>query len=160
MQGPVPATLTVVAASSSLDGKLTGSAEIRLEGRLKGSVDSNGHLTVAEGGEAHAELHARSIIVSGRVRGNVSADEKIELAESADVQGDITAPRILIREGATFQGQVFMKSPGKRPESTAAGNSEGAGKDHAPPPSGETGTESRAASNDKPIKTDSAKKRS
>jgi cytoskeletal protein CcmA (bactofilin family) len=49
--------------------------------------------------------------VAGTVKGDVLADDKIELKPSANLQGNITAPSILIQEGATFEGQVYMQKP-------------------------------------------------
>jgi len=55
------------------------------------------------------------VAIAGTVVGDVTADEKIELEPTARVEGNITAPRILIRDGATFKGQVNMKDPERRP---------------------------------------------
>ena len=74
-------------------------------------VDCSGKIFVAESGKVEAKLHARSVVVAGSVKGNITADDKIELRPSAHLNGNITAPRILIQEGASFEGQVNMKSP-------------------------------------------------
>jgi cytoskeletal protein CcmA (bactofilin family) len=55
------------------------------------------------------------VVVAGTVAADITADEKIELEASARVDGNITAPRILIKDGATFKGQVNMKDPDSRP---------------------------------------------
>ncbi len=103
--------ITVVAATCHVEGVLSGSGDLLIEGRLSGEIAGTAAVTVAEGGSVEAMVHGRTVIIAGRVRGDVSASDKIELAPSADVEGNITAPRILIREGATFEGQVFMKQP-------------------------------------------------
>ena len=90
------------------------------EGELAGTVETSGHLMVAESGKVDANLHGRNITVAGSVAGDIAADERIELEPSAKVQGNITAPRILIKDGATFEGQVFMKSPPKPTSMTGA----------------------------------------
>jgi cytoskeletal protein CcmA (bactofilin family) len=104
--------VTIVAGSSRFDGTLSGSGDVRVEGRIDGRVEVSGHLMVAEGGNVTARSHARVITVAGSVRGDLTADDKIELSPSADVEGTLTAPRILIREGASFEGQVHMRDPG------------------------------------------------
>jgi cytoskeletal protein CcmA (bactofilin family) len=106
---------TVIARSCEIEGTLTGTGDVTIQGRFKGNVDGSGKLFIAEGGKAEARLHARNIVVAGTVKGDVSADEKIELQPSAQLRGNITAPRILIQEGATFEGQVFMKKPVEKP---------------------------------------------
>ena len=132
-------SLTIIAQGCRFDGTVSGSGDIHVQGELLGEVASSGTLVVAENGTARANLHARTVVVAGSVQGDVSADEKIELKPSANLRGNITAPRIMIQEGATFEGQVFMKNPSRK----------GAGKaqDATPPPSGDS---PKPAKNGKP----------
>jgi len=111
-------TVTLIARTSQVEGEIKGAGEVHIEGTLKGKLDCSSGVLVAEGGKVEAELKAETITIAGRLKGDAIASQKIELTPTAEVEGDITAPRILIREGATFEGQVFMtgkKSP-KAPE--------------------------------------------
>jgi len=103
--------ITVIARPSTFDGTLSGTGDVRVEGHVEGHVELSGHLVIAEQGEVEALVHARVITVAGAVRGDLTADEKIELSPTANVEGNLTAPRILIREGATFEGKVHMRDP-------------------------------------------------
>jgi cytoskeletal protein CcmA (bactofilin family) len=105
------AQTTVIAVPSHFEGTLTGSAEVTIEGAVKGTVRTEAGVLVAESGTVEAEVHGRSVVVAGTVKGNVTADERIELRPSARLVGNITAPRILIEDGATFEGKVEMKRP-------------------------------------------------
>ncbi len=127
---PAGSSLTIIAQGCRFDGTVSGPGDIHVQGELSGEVASTGALVVAENGTVRASLHARTVVVAGSVQGDVSADEKIELKPSANLRGNITAPRITIQEGATFEGQVFMKNPSRK----------GAGKaqDATPPPSGDS----------------------
>jgi len=103
---------TVIAPPSRVEGHLSSDCDVHIEGELKGTVKGDSRLFVAETGKVEATLHGRVVVVAGTVKGDVLADEKIELQPSANLHGNITAPRILIQEGATFEGQVFMQKPG------------------------------------------------
>ena len=83
---------------------------------------------VAPRGRVDATVHGRVVMVAGRVIGDITADEKIELEPTAQVDGDITAPRILIRDGATFRGKVNMKPPEPRGELTTSSARKGTAK--------------------------------
>jgi cytoskeletal protein CcmA (bactofilin family) len=128
---PTPATLTdctTIARPSIFEGRITGSGEIVVNGIVKGTIDASGTVRVADQGRVEAMIHGRVVSIAGTVNGNVTADERIELEASARVDGDITAPRILIKDGATFKGQVNMKEPERRPAvrtSSARKDSEG-----------------------------------
>ncbi len=99
---------TVIATSSHIDGEIKGSGDIRIEGGLTGRIDSTASVLIAETGRVEAEIKAETVIVAGNVSGNIQADQKIELTPTAEMIGDLAAPRILIQEGATFEGEVVM----------------------------------------------------
>ena len=73
-------------------------------------------MIVAQGGQVEGEIKAETITIAGKVKGDVFASQKIELTPTAEVEGDITSPRILIREGATFEGQVVHDRQERRRE--------------------------------------------
>lgn len=106
---------TIVARPTVVEGRLSGSGEIIVNGMVKGTIDGEGGVTVAEQGRIEATVHGRTVAIAGTVVGDITADEKIELETTARVEGNITAPRILIRDGASFRGQVNMKDPERRP---------------------------------------------
>jgi cytoskeletal protein CcmA (bactofilin family) len=107
---------TVISQAVRCEGTLSGSGEIIVNGTVRGSIEGSASITIEAPGKVTATIHGRTITVAGTVKGNMSADERIELGATARVEGDITAPRILIRDGATFKGQVNMRSPAPRPE--------------------------------------------
>ncbi len=102
---------TVIARGNRIEGTISGSSDIQIEGELKGVVDGTGHLRVASQGLVEGNLAARTVVVAGTVRGDILAGETIQLETSATVEGNITAPRIRIADGATFEGKVHMKNP-------------------------------------------------
>lgn len=120
-QAPSPSTgrddRTVISQAVRFEGTLSGSGEILVNGTVQGTIEGSASITVEAPGKVTATIHGRTVTVAGTVKGNMSADERIELGATARVEGDITAPRILIRDGASFKGQVNMRSPAPRPES-------------------------------------------
>jgi cytoskeletal protein CcmA (bactofilin family) len=108
---PQGAGITVIAADSVIEGTISGAGDIQIEGELRGKVDSTGAVRVASQGKVAGSLAARTVVVAGSVHGDILAGETIELDVSSTVEGDMTAPRIRVAEGATFDGQVHMKSP-------------------------------------------------
>jgi cytoskeletal protein CcmA (bactofilin family) len=106
---------TVIARPSKIEGRVSGSGEIVVNGLVNGTIDASGTVKVAEQGRVEATVHGRVVSVAGAVAGDITADERIELEPSARVDGNITAPRILIKDGATFRGQVNMKEPATQP---------------------------------------------
>ena len=89
-------------------GTLTGEEDLLVEGRVEGSVSLAGHLIVAESGVLEADLDVQSIEVHGEVRGDIVASQSITIDKGAHVAGNVRAPRVIIHDGAQFQGAVEM----------------------------------------------------
>lgn len=102
---------TVIAAGTRVTGEITGSADLRIEGELDGTVTLDSEVIIASGGRAQGRIHARRVRIGGRVQGDVEGIELVEITPSGTLEGDIRAARVLIAEGAFFKGQVEM--PGK-----------------------------------------------
>jgi len=93
---------------TEIDGKITFSGTVLLNGRVRGEIVSNDTLIVGEKGVIHATIRSGVVEVSGEVVGNISATERIELHPSCRVYGDIEAPVVTIDEGALLEGQCRM----------------------------------------------------
>jgi len=60
------------------------------------------------------------LVVQGTVRGRVSMGGTVRLEAESDVRADIRAPRVVIVDGASFQGEVDTTGTAS-PEAPAAG---------------------------------------
>lgn len=122
-QGKAPSTQggAVIGASIVVDGDVTGSEDMTIHGRVKGTVRLPDHrLQIGPDGRVEATAHARSIVVDGRVKGDLTADQEIIVRRSGNVQGNLNAPRIGLEEGARFKGRIDME-PENAGSSHAAG---------------------------------------
>jgi cytoskeletal protein CcmA (bactofilin family) len=95
----------------SIKGKVTGSGNLIVMGKLEGEVDLAGELVVAAPAVLNGEIRAVTLAVSGTVTGTLSAGEKIHLEKSAVVSGRMNTPRLSVADGAMFNGEIEMKKP-------------------------------------------------
>ena len=93
---------------TEIDGKITFTGTVLLNGRVRGEIVSTDTLVIGEKGVVNASIRAGVVEVSGEVVGNISATERIELHPSCRVYGDIEAPVVTIDEGALLEGQCRM----------------------------------------------------
>ena len=91
-------------------GELRFRDTFRIDGRLKGKVVSEHTLIVGETGQVDAEIDCAVVSIKGTVSGRVHAHQRIELLSGARVQATLISPRLVIEEGAVFQGQCDMGS--------------------------------------------------
>jgi cytoskeletal protein CcmA (bactofilin family) len=116
---PAPAGgTTYVGANIVIEGTISGSEVVMVEGTVHGKINVTSDLRVGTKARIEASVHARNVIVEGKVTGDISADDKVELVASASVDGNIKAPKIVVAEGAKFRGSVDMGS--KVPKDDAA----------------------------------------
>jgi cytoskeletal protein CcmA (bactofilin family) len=106
----------------SIDGTVTGSESVLIEGTVHGKINLSGELRIGTKARIEATVHAKNVTVEGKLTGDISADDRVELVASATVDGNIKAPKIVVAEGARFRGSVDMGSakPATQSEATAA----------------------------------------
>lgn len=92
----------------TINGRLTGDEPVHVYGRVEGAVQLNSHFIVEEGGAAVADIDVQVLTVRGSVNGEVVAKDVITLESGCDVTGNLRAPRIIIKEGARFKGNIDM----------------------------------------------------
>lgn len=95
----------------SINGRVSGDDEVFVFGTVEGNVALESTLTVEESGSVVADIDVDAVVVRGEVNGEVVARQTIELADGSRVTGNLRAPRIIIEEGAQFQGNVDMDVP-------------------------------------------------
>jgi cytoskeletal protein CcmA (bactofilin family) len=98
-------------AKLSIKGKVTGSGNLIVMGKLEGEVDLAGELVVAAPAVLNGDIRAVTLAVSGTVTGTLTAGEKIHLEKSAVVSGRMNTPRLSVVDGAMFNGEIEMKKP-------------------------------------------------
>ena len=107
-QGTSRGARTVIGPSFVVDGELSGSEDVLVQGTVRGRITLKESLVVDASGVVEADVESSTIDVSGQLTGNVTAGERCEFRAESRVSGDVRAPRILIADGARFKGTVDM----------------------------------------------------
>ena len=93
---------------SRVSGQLMFQGPAKIEGSVEGEIQCHGVLTIGEGADVRAKITSQVVVVRGKVEGNLTAREKVELLAPARVAGNINTPRLIITEGAAFDGDCSM----------------------------------------------------
>jgi cytoskeletal protein CcmA (bactofilin family) len=94
-----------VGHGTTLTGETNFHAMLRVDGHLLGTVTSeNGTLIV----QVDANMAVAAAMINGNVNGDIVATEKIQLGRTAKVIGNIQTPRLIIEDGAIFEGSCSM----------------------------------------------------
>jgi cytoskeletal protein CcmA (bactofilin family) len=98
-----------VGHGTSLTGDTSFQMMLRVDGQLTGTVSSDGGtLIVGNNGKLDANVSVGIAQINGTVNGDVSATERIQLGRTARVVGNIATPKLIIEDGALFEGGCTM----------------------------------------------------
>src|SRR5688500_7467630 len=93
---------------TEFEGELRFKDTFRIDGSVKGKIVSDNTLIVGESGRVDADIECAVVSIRGSVTGRVHGRERIELLAGSRVQATLISPKLLIEEGAFFQGQCDM----------------------------------------------------
>jgi cytoskeletal protein CcmA (bactofilin family) len=124
-----PMTVDVGRTSSSCTGggsRIYGKIEFRvgrIEGEAEGEITGD-EIEIAASAVVKANITANRVKVGGRVTGEIIARERIELLPTAHLRSVITTPRLVVAEGAQFDGQCKMPNRPATPQLESRGTKE------------------------------------
>jgi cytoskeletal protein CcmA (bactofilin family) len=114
--------MSVFGPTLRFKGELKAQEDLKIEGRIEGTINHQQRIVVGAKGEVVATVTAAAIDVDGKVQGDMHAKKSVKVSQSAIVRGNIRAPSVSITEGANFNGSVSME-PSVGAQQTTAGAS-------------------------------------
>ena len=110
-----------VGHGTSLTGDTSFQMMLRVDGHLTGTVTSDGGtLIVGNNGQLDANVSVGVAQINGTINGDVAATERIQLGRTARVVGNIATPKLVIEDGAIFEGGCTMLKAREAQEKEAA----------------------------------------
>ena len=107
---------TIIGNGTQLTGEINANGTIRVDGTVEGNIGAD-WVIIGEAGIIRGNAKTRGIVVGGSIEGNIDADESVELSGKSRMIGEICTKKLLIAEGAFFDGQSRMKVESSRESS-------------------------------------------
>ena len=105
-----PPIKSLIAEGSQIDGNITFSEGLRVDGAVVGNVQPRegapSILVISETAHIEGEISADHIIINGNVKGPVLARLMLELQPKARIEGDIQYAALEMHQGALITGQL------------------------------------------------------
>jgi cytoskeletal protein CcmA (bactofilin family) len=114
--------LSLIGAGTVVEGKVLTEGSIRIDGTMVGDVVAEANAAIGLSGVLEGNISAKNISLAGRVKGTVTASDKLILEGKSILRGDIRALRLVVDEGAMFDGRCSMSvdaEDGARPSEGA-----------------------------------------
>ena len=101
--------VSVIGPTLVFRGELSADEDLVIEGTIEGKIAHHEkNLTIGKQGRVTADIHASAVVVEGELNGDIHSDGLVSLAENATVNGNIHCARLVMQEGACFNGKVEM----------------------------------------------------
>lgn len=100
--------LNTIARGTVLVGKITTKGDIRIEGKIIGTITCDAKLVIGKNGSVEGNVDARNAYIEGEVEGTVVIRELLQLQETGRIRGDIYTSKLSVQVGANFTGNCRM----------------------------------------------------
>jgi cytoskeletal protein CcmA (bactofilin family) len=101
---------STISSGTTIVGRVIAKSDLEIHGRIQGSVEASGDVTISSGAMLKSDVKAGRLHVAGAVAGNLHGEELLVLEEGSRVVGNVAAPTIGIRPGALIRGRVETSS--------------------------------------------------
>jgi cytoskeletal protein CcmA (bactofilin family) len=96
-----------------IKGEVISDDEVVIEGRIEGKVNVKNRVVIGKNGFVKADIiEAREVIIRGKVNGNIRGTHRVEIVPEGILNGNIQAPKVVIADGAIFEGNIDMRAHG------------------------------------------------
>ncbi len=97
---------SVIAAELSIEGKISGTGDVRIAGRFKGDVQVEGNFRIDAGARLEGQVRAVVVVVGGELQGNIDAAKQVDVLSTGVIVGDVKAATITVAAGSRMRGHV------------------------------------------------------
>ncbi len=99
---------SIIGEGSEFKGEFNINGLLRIDGRFKGTIQTEGKVLIGKTGEAVTDVRAKVVVIGGIVRGNVFASERVILLSTGQVKGNIITPSLIMEDGVEFEGNCII----------------------------------------------------
>lgn len=103
-------SLNIIGQGTFITGDITCEGDIRIDGTLKGTLQSKSKVVIGATGNITGNINCNSADVSGKIEGKIDVLDILILQSTANVLGDINTQKLVVNLGALFNGKCTMNN--------------------------------------------------
>ena len=103
-----PGKINSIMEGTSIEGEVRSDSNIRIDGKVKGTINVRGRLIVGTSGVVEGDVTCQSSDIEGTVNGKITCQDLLSLKATAKLNGDIHTKKLSIEPGAVFAGNCNM----------------------------------------------------
>ena len=102
------ASVNMIGAETIITGDIISKADIRIDGTLKGSINTEGKVVLGREGMIEGDVICKDADISGTIKAKITVSQLLSLKTTAKLKGDIITNKLSIEPGAAFSGSCSM----------------------------------------------------
>jgi cytoskeletal protein CcmA (bactofilin family) len=102
------ASVNMIGAGTIITGDIISKGDIRIDGILRGSVNTEGKVVLGHEGMIEGDVICKDADISGTIKAKITVSQLLSLKTSAKLNGDIITNKLSIEPGAAFSGSCSM----------------------------------------------------
>ncbi len=100
----------VISKETRITGDIQAQGNIRIEGTVDGTIQSKGKIGVGDSALIKGDLTSVEAEIAGKVEGEVYCSDSLFLRKTAVILGNITTQKLIVENGAVFNGKCQMNT--------------------------------------------------
>ncbi|NEQ49872.1 MAG: polymer-forming cytoskeletal protein [Leptolyngbya sp. SIO3F4] len=97
-----------IAQGTTITGDIVTDGDLRVDGRVEGTIVSKGKLVVGGSGTVKGDIKCVNANVSGMVQGTMTVNEMIAVQASGKFSGDLSYGKLSVEPGAQLEGMFTI----------------------------------------------------
>lgn len=97
-----------LAAGTQVKGDIITQGDIRIDGKVDGSITSKGKLVVGNTGVIEGEVNCVTGNISGSLKGIIQVAEMLKVQATGKISGEITYGKLSVEPGAELEGKLSI----------------------------------------------------
>jgi cytoskeletal protein CcmA (bactofilin family) len=98
----------IIAKGTAIVGDIEATGNMRIDGKIKGNIRCKSKVVMGKGSTIDGNIYAQNAEIEGDVVGILEIGEILILKPTAVVQGDIRTAKLIVENGARFNGSCKM----------------------------------------------------
>ncbi|HET9057636.1 MAG TPA: polymer-forming cytoskeletal protein [Chitinophagaceae bacterium] len=99
---------SIIASGTIITGNIVCEGDIRIDGTLKGNINSSNKVVLGPEGKIEGDIEAKQAEIFGTVCGKLIISDLLSLKEKAQVEGDIYTGKLNVEPTISFNGSCYM----------------------------------------------------
>ena len=92
-------SINLIGAGTTIEGEIRSNGDIRIDGMVKGSVNSKSKIVVGSTGKIEGDIFCQNADVSGSIKGKTTVADMLFLKSTAMINGDIQTGKFVVEVG-------------------------------------------------------------